>query len=71
VSSPGRFPTPFLRNQRGLYCEPRRPDCAPAGCYSLGATTGHHVPAADTTTLIAFRQYRKYDLERMFSLGAE
>jgi DNA-binding Lrp family transcriptional regulator len=26
---------------------------------------------ADTTTLIAFRQYSKYDLERMFSLGAE
>ena len=26
---------------------------------------------ADTTTLIAFRQYSKYDLDRMFSLGAE
>ena len=26
---------------------------------------------ADTTTLIAFRQYSKYDLERMSSLGAE
>jgi hypothetical protein len=26
---------------------------------------------ADITTLIAFRQYSKYDLERMFSLGAE
>ncbi len=26
---------------------------------------------ADTTTLIAFRQYSEYDLERMFSLGAE
>ena len=24
-----------------------------------------------TTTLIAFRQYSEYDLERMFSLGAE
>jgi DNA-binding Lrp family transcriptional regulator len=26
---------------------------------------------AATTTLIAFRQYSKYDLEQMFSLGAE
>ena len=26
---------------------------------------------ADTTTLIAFKQYSKYDLEQMFSLGAE
>ncbi len=25
----------------------------------------------DTATLIAFRQYSKYDLEQMFSLGAE
>ncbi len=25
----------------------------------------------DTTTLIAFRQFSRYDLERMFSLGTE
>lgn len=25
----------------------------------------------NTTTLIAFRQYSKYDLERMFSVGAD